>query len=126
VSRSGLTTETLHAFELYQKAKRGDTLAVTCYADSPLAKMAPAVFITSAGMEDSVAQTRSFSNMMWPIIALAEKDIPDDLIEKIGKANRSLLDKYQDTAGDIGANLRSSASSSSATVRFLGWHRKSC
>jgi glutamine---fructose-6-phosphate transaminase (isomerizing) len=104
VSRSGLTTETLHAVEYYKQTKKGDVAVITCYEDSPLAKMSPITFATTAGKEQSIAQTRSFTNMMWPIIYLSERNVADALIEKIGQTSQQLIDKYRSIAQEIGRN----------------------
>lgn len=104
VSRSGRTTETLHALEYFKKSCQGDAVAITCYADSPLAKMAPTVFTTTSGMEHSVAQTRSFTNMMWPVILLAQRNLPDDLVDTISRSAQKMIDTYQETAHRIGSN----------------------
>lgn len=106
VSRSGLTTETLHAIEAYRKMNKGDAIAITCYEDSPLAKMISTAFVTTAGKEQSIAQTRSFTNMMWPIIFLSERNIEDSLIEQIGQSSRQMVEKYQSTAQKIGSDAR--------------------
>ena len=64
VSRSGTTTETLRAVERCQEAGCGRVLAVTCYPDSTLAKMADYVLVAPDAQEESVAQTRSFTSML--------------------------------------------------------------
>lgn len=102
VSRSGQTTETLHALDLFIRSKKGDALAITCYADSPLAKMAPSAIITAAGMEHSIAQTRSFTNMMWPIILLGTRRVSDDQIKMIGQTAQKMLAINQAKALEIG------------------------
>jgi glucosamine--fructose-6-phosphate aminotransferase (isomerizing) len=105
ISRSGLTTETLHALDYFLKAGQGDALAVTCYGDSPLAKSVPKAVITSAGMENSVAQTRSFTNMMWALMRLANGEIPSGLPARVNQVGKQLLADYQSTSREIGANL---------------------
>ncbi|MHB8806187.1 MAG: SIS domain-containing protein [Anaerolineaceae bacterium] len=105
ISRSGQTTETLQALDQFLKVQKKDALAITCYKDSPLAKMSPLSVTTTAGMEQSVAQTRSFSNMMWPIIFLSEKNIPDSLITTVRSSAQTFLSNYQATAREIGNNL---------------------
>ena len=104
VSRSCKTTETLHALDLFIRSQKGDALAITCYADSPLARMAPAAIVTSSGMEHSIAQTRSFTNMMWPIILMGTRNISDEQIKLVGHSAQTLLDHYQENAFEIGNN----------------------
>jgi len=105
ISRSGQTTETLRALEMFLKNHKKDALAVTCYKDSLLAKMAPTSVITEAGIEQSIAQTRSFSNMMWPIILMQEKYIPENLASTIYTFAHTFLTNYQQTALQIGQDL---------------------
>lgn len=105
ISRSGQTTETLKALNSFLENHTEDALAITCYKDSQLAKMSPLSIITTAGMEHSIAQTRSFSNMMWPIILLSEKNITETLISAIQATAQSFLANYQEAAAGIGENL---------------------
>jgi glucosamine--fructose-6-phosphate aminotransferase (isomerizing) len=105
ISRSGQTTETLHALDSFLKTGSTDALAITCYKDSSLAKMSPLAITTISGMEQSVAQTRSFSNMMWPIILLGEREIPENTISAVHSAAKAYLSQYQDTARQIGSDL---------------------
>ncbi len=105
ISRSGQTTETLQALELFLKKHGQSTLAITCYKDSSLAKMSPLAITTTAGMEQSIAQTRSFSNMLWPVILLGEKNISDDLITSIHRSAQKFLSENEPTAREIGRDL---------------------
>ncbi len=105
VSRSGRTTETLHALEFFLQSGLGDALTITCYADSPLAEMTPITFATSAGQEKSIAQTRSFTNMMWPVMLLAERQIPDHLIAAVDRTSHALLEAGQVKAVEIGSDF---------------------
>ncbi len=102
ISRSGQTTETLHALEAFEKNTNGTSLVITCYADSPLAKMTANPITTTAGMETSVAQTRSFTNMMWPIILLGEREIPAELGDTIRQSAQDLINAYQASTAEIG------------------------
>ncbi len=63
VSRSGETTETLRAMQVYQDRKGSDILGISVYPDCELVKKAPYNLVAQAAGENSVAQTRSFSSM---------------------------------------------------------------
>ena len=71
VSRSGSTSETLRAVELYRRQGHGPVIAITNYADQPLAGMVDAPLVIEAGQEQSIAQTRSFAAMYVASVALA-------------------------------------------------------
>jgi glucosamine--fructose-6-phosphate aminotransferase (isomerizing) len=70
VSRSGETSETLHALQTFRQHSTADILGVTVYADSQLARILPHVLVTAGAEEHSVAQTRSFSSMYVLIQAM--------------------------------------------------------
>lgn len=71
ISRSGETSETIHACEDFLAAGRGRLVTLTCYADSPLASMGELNVVFPSGMEQSVAQTRSFASLYlgWAILS---------------------------------------------------------
>jgi len=71
VSRSGETTETVKALETYQRKGGGESLVVTCYPESTLARQAKRLLVTQGAQEQSVAQTRSFTSMFLLIQAAA-------------------------------------------------------
>jgi glucosamine--fructose-6-phosphate aminotransferase (isomerizing) len=71
ISRSGATTETLYAVDAFKKRGGGPVVAVTCYADSPLAGQADLSLVADQAHEESVAQTRSFTSMLLLTQALA-------------------------------------------------------
>jgi glucosamine--fructose-6-phosphate aminotransferase (isomerizing) len=64
VSRSGSTTETLHAVDRFRQRGHGQVIAITCYPESPLALQADLTLVAPDGQEQSVAQTRSFTSML--------------------------------------------------------------
>lgn len=79
ISRSARTTETIRAVEQFQARGYGDCVVVTCYPDQPLAKLSPWVLGVPDAGENSVVQTRSFSNMMLAVAGLIEQGIPPSL-----------------------------------------------
>lgn len=73
VSRSGTTTETLAAVDLFRERGGRAVWTVTCYPDSPLAQASDLVLPAVVGQEQSVAQTRSFASMLVLCQALAAR-----------------------------------------------------
>ena len=71
ISRSGETTETLRAVEVFRKRGAGRCAVVTCYARSTLARGADLLLLTREAEEESVAQTRSFTSMYILLQAIA-------------------------------------------------------
>ncbi len=64
ISRSGETTETLRAVEVYRQRVGDDVLAVSCYDGQPLVAAATRALVARGAEEESVAQTRSFTSML--------------------------------------------------------------
>jgi glutamine---fructose-6-phosphate transaminase (isomerizing) len=64
ISRSGETTETLRALESFRERTGGTSLAITCHAQSRLARESTFQLIAREAGEKSVAQTRSFTSML--------------------------------------------------------------
>lgn len=63
VSRSGETTETLRAVQLFKEGYGKEVLAITCYEGSKLMAYASLGLTAKEAKERSVAQTRSFASM---------------------------------------------------------------
>jgi glucosamine--fructose-6-phosphate aminotransferase (isomerizing) len=122
VSRSGETSETLHACQVFLDQKRGELLTLSCYENMPLAKMGNLNLVLPSGQERSVAQTRAFSTLYLSTVFLAclwagRMDLADslDLLPGIGtnllKENAQLTAKLgQDMALErfywLGSGLR--------------------
>ena len=64
VSRSGETSETLHAIDAFKRRAQDQFLSITCYQSSQLALNSPYKLVTLGAEENSIAQTRSFSSML--------------------------------------------------------------
>jgi len=64
VSRSGATSETVRAQQLFKSQVGGPVIAVTCEGGSPLVQDADLAIAIDAAQAASVAQTRSFSSML--------------------------------------------------------------
>ena len=102
VSRSGQTTETVQALKHFLEAKAGEAVVITCYPDSTIAKLGARIIVVPEGQEQSVAQTRSFTNMMLAVLWLIERGIPDELPHRLGDAGRALLETHARQAEQIG------------------------
>lgn len=98
VSRSGETSETLRAVEMFRDGGHGDVLAITCYPQAPLSRLATWSLFTPAGQEASVAQTRSFTSMMLAVAWLINRKIEADDAQKLCCTASELLEKYESLA----------------------------
>lgn len=108
VSRSGTTTETLKAVEKFKLENRGEVIVISNY-DSALAKLGDLSIIIPEGQEQSVAQTKSFASMYVAVTALSALAAGrQDLIKAISelpKFGLQLMNKYEETARELGQNL---------------------
>ncbi len=109
VSRSGSTTETVRAVEQFKHQKRGPVLAITNYANQPLAGLADLALVIDKGQEQSIAQTRSFASMYVAAAALAAVAAGDEhlLTSMAGlpDVGRRLLTDFEPLAPQFGENL---------------------
>jgi glutamine---fructose-6-phosphate transaminase (isomerizing) len=106
VSRSGETTETLHACQTFLDGKRGSLLTLSCSGDMPLAKMGTLNIVLPSGQEKSVAQTRAFSTLYLGTLAFAcfwarREELFDSLI-RLPEAGTRLMENYVHLAADLG------------------------
>jgi glucosamine--fructose-6-phosphate aminotransferase (isomerizing) len=109
VSRSGNTSETVQAVKAFRQAKRGRTLVITNYPESPLAELGDLALGLPQGQEKSVAQTRSFASMYVAATALSvvlggRQDLLVEM-ERLPEIGRRLLADYDDLARDWGGDL---------------------
>jgi glucosamine--fructose-6-phosphate aminotransferase (isomerizing) len=109
LSRSGTTTETLHAADHLAQRYGAPIAAVTCYTDTPLAERSSFTLVSPQGHEESVAQTRSFSSMLVGCIALAAfTGGQDDYLETLAPlpaAGERLLGRYRSLAQSMGEDV---------------------
>lgn len=109
VSRSGSTTETVRAVEQFRAQKRGPVVAITNYADQPLAGLADVPLVIEKGQEQSVAQTRSFASMYVAATAMTMVAARDEALRgamaKLPDAGSKLLGGYASLAREFGENL---------------------
>lgn len=108
ISRSGYTTETLRAIDTYLANGYKNLLAITCYPEKPMAGMTDYVFAASHAGEESIAQTRSFSNMyVMAQLAAAIAGRNPEFIRDLGKVPGffdNLVNKYEGLARQLAEN----------------------
>jgi glutamine---fructose-6-phosphate transaminase (isomerizing) len=102
VSRSAETTETILALKSFKAGGYGDTVVVTCYPNCELAQLSPHVIDVPEAQEESVAQTRSFSNMLLAVCWLISKQTPKGLPATFSKVGKNLIDHYRPIADRLG------------------------
>jgi len=84
VSRSGETSETLHAVDTFYKQTKSEIISISCYEGQELINKTPHKLIVKEGEEKSVAQTRSFTSMLIlaqyaAVIAANNKKLMNDI-----------------------------------------------
>jgi len=108
VSRSGETSETLHAVNKFEALDNKNWLAITCYGERELALCAPFRLLAERAQEQSVAQTRSFSSMLLLsqfASGLAGEDIEYlTNLALIPNAFERLIHKYEPLANELAQN----------------------
>jgi glucosamine--fructose-6-phosphate aminotransferase (isomerizing) len=109
VSRSGSTSETIRAVELFQARGLGPVLVVTNNPEAPLAAMGAVTVAIPAGREVSVAQTRSFASMYVAAVCLALMAAGDraglSSMAALPEAGERLIATYDSLARHIGEDL---------------------
>lgn len=109
VSRSGKTTETITAVQQFRANHAGKVIVITNTGDSPLAEMGNINLVIPEGLEESMAQTRSFSSMYIAATALSACfSKRPELIEGMHALPRigdDLIAAYEKMAMDVGGRL---------------------
>jgi glucosamine--fructose-6-phosphate aminotransferase (isomerizing) len=108
VSRSGITTETIQAVQIFKNEKRGAIFTVTNYEESPLARMGNINLCIPSGKEQSIAQTKSFASMFMTCVALAsaacnDHEISNNLPKLIPTGER-IINTWEELAQRTGQN----------------------
>jgi glucosamine--fructose-6-phosphate aminotransferase (isomerizing) len=70
ISRSGTTTETLRAVEVFEAATHQPFITIQCTPDAPLGRRAGLNIVIPSAVERSVVQTRSFTTMFIAAMTL--------------------------------------------------------
>jgi glutamine---fructose-6-phosphate transaminase (isomerizing) len=106
VSRSGTTSETVRALNVFRERGMGKILTVTCNAQTPLAQGADMFIAIEAAQEQSVAQTRSFSSMCVVVQQIAAFLGKQNLTASANLPTicQTLLDMYSTLAQALGEN----------------------
>jgi glucosamine--fructose-6-phosphate aminotransferase (isomerizing) len=71
ISRSGTTTETAAAMDKFRSRGGKAVWGITCYPDTPVGQESDFVLLTDMAQEQSIAQTLSFSTMLFTAQGLA-------------------------------------------------------
>ena len=110
ISRSGETSETLRACELFQSKYKGKIITLVCDPSSSLAKMGMLNLTFPFAMEKSVAQTRAFSTLYLSVVGLSLiwSGRIDTLsaIRSLPDSGRKILSGYSSLARERGGNLK--------------------
>jgi glucosamine--fructose-6-phosphate aminotransferase (isomerizing) len=106
ISRSGETTETLHACEAFLNDQRGNLVTLSGYGEMPLAHMGTLNIVLPSGQEQSVAQTRAFSTLYLSTLALAAiwagRAGLFDSLARLPEAGTRILENYAPLAAQLG------------------------
>jgi glutamine---fructose-6-phosphate transaminase (isomerizing) len=104
-SRSGETSETVQAMEVFRERGQGAALALGCSPESTLSKRADLPLVVASANEQSVVQTRSLSSLTVLVGLLAAtlsgQGGVDDL-EPLPAAGERLLATYSELARELG------------------------
>lgn len=105
VSRSGTTTETAEAVEVFRERVQGSVLYIGCTEGSALEKLADFALVADFAREESVAQTRSFSTMvvLAQLTAAAIGGLDSGpALQTLPATCQRLLETYRDLARRLG------------------------
>lgn len=105
VSRSAETTETIRAVKQFKAAKPDAvSVCITCYPERELARVCDSVLAVPDATEESIAQTRSFSNMMLAAATLISGGVPENTAALLSAAGQKLIADYTAVAEALGSN----------------------
>ena len=108
VSRSGTTSETVKAVEMFKARGRGDVVVISNYAEA-LSHLGDVNLVISKGQEESIAQTRSFASMYVAATAFCARMAGrDDLLsamKKLPDVGNRLIGQYESFAKELGENV---------------------
>lgn len=106
VSRSGETTETVRAMQLFKEGGYGKLLAITTVPGSSVTQLADLSLVAETAQEVSIAQTRSFASMLLLVEAVALQVSGQDVgnLSEFPVIVSRLFDQYHDQAKAWGEN----------------------
>ncbi|MDI7274646.1 MAG: SIS domain-containing protein [Anaerolineae bacterium] len=109
VSRSGETSETVHAVTAFRRAGGRAAVYVGCYPQAALAGLCDLALTVPKAQEVSVAQTRSFASMLILcralVAALAEQPGSSLHLDELPAIGERLLGAYAVLAERLGADM---------------------
>lgn len=107
ISRSGMTTETLLAQQIFREHGGRVNWCITCYPHSSLAEEADLVLAVEAGQERSIAQTKSFASMLFLAQLMAATLGGQDTLpaQSLPAAGNRLLESSEALMADLGRRL---------------------
>jgi glutamine---fructose-6-phosphate transaminase (isomerizing) len=108
ISRSGETTEVMHAIERYREMGNQAVVAVTCYENSTLVKNVQLALLARAGQEVGLAQTRSFTSMLILTQGLIHTFAGKSLSSRfhdLPALGQALIEKYRAFAEQFGGGM---------------------
>ena len=108
-SRSGETSEVLHAVRVFRELQRGQVLTLCAYPDRSLTGAGDLNIVLPAAQEQSVAQTRAFSSLFLATLVInAVRAGQAQLVSDFGRLPdvcRALFSAYAGLARDYGQDL---------------------
>jgi len=108
ISRSGETTETLNAMDVFKEITSKKSITISCYENSEMVKHSELSLVAKDAWEKSIAQTRSFSSMYIATQLLAGWFIGDNTflgeLKKLPTLFEDLISKYESLAKLLGEN----------------------
>lgn len=110
ISRSGTTTETIWAMDRYRQTFRdGKIISITCEENTPMISGSDVNLIAPDAIEQSIAQTRSFSSMVLLSqfltgILSGNKEVITNL-QKTPEVLRKLIARYKTFMEKLGRDL---------------------
>jgi glucosamine--fructose-6-phosphate aminotransferase (isomerizing) len=107
VSRSGETSETVHAMQLFRDGNYGKLMSITTVPGSSVTKYADFSLVAASAQEESIAQTRSFASMMLLAESFALQIAGYDAVDMLAGFPikvADLFNKYQGLAEELGSD----------------------
>lgn len=108
ISRSGETTETLNAMDVFKEMTNKESIAISCYENSEMVKRSEFSLVAKDAWEESIAQTRSFSSMFVASQLFAGWFAEDNTflaeLKKLPTLFEDLISKYESLAKLLGEN----------------------
>ncbi|GAP05940.1 predicted phosphosugar isomerases [Anaerolinea thermolimosa] len=109
VSRSGETSETLHACEAFRKHHSGQLITLVNVPESPLATMGDVNILLPAGQETSFCQTRAFTSLYlastWLCLQWGDLKHSMNELHQLPETCQKLLDQFAPLAEQTASNM---------------------